>query len=277
LIDAWDPAVVLDAMVTDDLSAGNGATVFLASLLDHPSFTEQHRAQMTSVVLGGSSVPTAIAADAESRGIRAIRSYGLTEMPTVTGAGPDESSDGRTSTDGHALAGVEVRVVDDERTDLAPGAAGEIIARGPDLFSGYTDVTLTDEFLDADGWFATGDVGVLVDGWLTITDRKKDVIIRNGVNVSPAEVENALLRLPAIAEVAVVGRPDERTGERAVAFVRMRPGQPPLELDALQSHLAAVGLGRPKWPEEVRVVDDFPRTAAGKVKKFVLRDQLRHG
>ena len=79
-----------------------------------------------------------------------------------------------------------------------------------------------DEFLDPDGWFATGDIGVLEDGWLTITDRKKDMIIRNGVNISPAEVENALLQLPAIAEVAVVGRPDSRTGERAVAFLRMR-------------------------------------------------------
>ncbi len=149
------------------------------------------------------------------------------------------------------------------------------MARGPDLFSGYTDAALTDEFLDREGWFATGDIGVLDEGWLTITDRKKDVIIRNGVNVSPAEVENALLQLPAIAEVAVVGRPDARTGERAVAFVRTPPGVAPPDLDVVRTHLGAVGLGRPKWPEEVRIVDEFPRTAAGKVKKFVLRAQLR--
>ena len=167
---------------------------------------------MTSVVLGGSSVPTAIAADAEAHGIRAIRSYGLTEMPTVTGAAPDEPGARRTSTDGHGLAGVEIRIVGDDGTEAAPGDAGEIVTRGPDLFAGYTDDVLTHEFLDPDGWFATGDIGVLEDGWLTITDRKKDVIIRNGVNISPAEVENALLQLPAIAEVAVVGRPDSRTG-----------------------------------------------------------------
>jgi acyl-CoA synthetase len=217
LIDAWDPAVVLDAMLADDLSAGSGATVFLTSLLDHPSFTDDHLARMTSVVLGGSSVPTAIAAGAEARGIRAIRSYGLTEMPTVTGAAPDEPGAHRTSTDGHGLAGVELQIVAEGGTDVAPGEAGEILTRGPDLFAGYTDRALTAEYLDRDGWFATGDVGVLEGGWLTITDRTKDVIIRNGVNVSPAEVENALLQLPAIAEVAVVGRPDARTGERAVA------------------------------------------------------------
>ena len=275
LIDAWDPALVLDAMLTDDLSAGSGATVFLTSLLDHPSFTDDHRARMTSVVLGGSSVPTAIAADAEARGIRAIRSYGLTEMPTVTGAAPDEPGARRTSTDGHGLAGVEIRIVGDDGTEAAPGDAGEIVTRGPDLFAGYTDDALTHEFLDPDGWFATGDIGVLEDGWLTITDRKKDMIIRNGVNISPAEVENALLQLPAIAEVAVVGRPDSRTGERSVAFLRMRAGEAEPDLDVLRAHLETVGLGRPKWPEEVQLVDEFPRTAAGKVKKFELRAKLR--
>ena len=230
---------------------------------------------MTSVVLGGSSVPRTIATAAEAQGIRVVRSYGLTELPTVSGASPDEPGDLRTSTDGHGLPGVEIRIVTDDGTDAAPGEAGEIVARGPDLFSGYTDAVLTDEFLDRDGWFATGDIGVVNEGWLTITDRKKDVIIRNGVNVSPAEVENALLQLPAIAEVAVVGRPDAQTGERAVAIVRLRPGEDAPDLEAVRSHLATVGLGRPKWPEEVRVVEDFPRTAAGKVKKFVLRNELR--
>lgn len=275
LIDAWDPAVVLDAMLADDLSAGSGATVFLTSLLDHPAFTEEHRAKMASVVLGGSSVPTAVAARAEAQGIRPIRSYGLTEMPTVTGAAPDEPGRLRTSTDGHVLAGVELRLVDDTGADVVRGEPGEIVARGPDLFAGYTDSALTDEALDSEGWFWTGDVGVLDEGWLAITDRKKDVIIRNGVNVSPAEVENALLSLAGVAEVAVVGRPDPRTGERAVAVVRVHPGASPPDVDDVRAHLAEVGIGRPKWPEEVRVVDDFPRTAAGKVKKFVLRDALR--
>jgi acyl-CoA synthetase len=275
LIDAWDPDVVLDAVLTDDLSAGSGATVFLTSLVGHPAFSDDHRARMTSVVLGGSSVPRTIATEAEAQGIRVVRSYGLTEMPTVSGASPDEPGDLRTSTDGHALPGVEMRIVTDNGADAAPGEAGEIVARGPDLFSGYTDAVLTDEFLDRDGWFATGDIGVVDEGWLTITDRKKDVIIRNGVNVSPAEVENVLLQLPAIAEVAVVGRPDARTGERAVAIVRLRPGEDAPDLDAVRTHLATVGLGRPKWPEELRVVEEFPRTAAGKVKKFVLRNELR--
>ena len=116
-------------MLTDDLSAGSGATVFLTSLLGDPSFSDAHRARMTSVVLGGSSVPTTIAAAAEAQGIRVVRSYGLTELPTVSGASPDEPGELRTSTDGHGLPGVEIRIVTDDGTDAAPGEAGEIVAR----------------------------------------------------------------------------------------------------------------------------------------------------
>ena len=127
--------------------------MFLTSLLGHPAFSDDHRAQMTSVVLGGSSVPTTITTAAEAQGIRVVRSYGLTELPTVSSASPDEPGDLRTSTDGHALPGVEIRVVTDAGADAATGEAGEIVARGPDLFSGYTDAVLTDEFLDHNGWF----------------------------------------------------------------------------------------------------------------------------
>ena len=114
------------------------------------------------------------------------------------------------------------------------------------------------------------------DGYLTITDRVKDIIIRGGENVSAAEVEQLLAHMDGVAEVAVVAAPDERLGEHGCAFFRMQPGSGP-RLDELRAHLAAAGLARQKWPEEIRVVDELPRTPSGKVQKFVLRQRLRAG
>ena len=171
-----------------------------------------------------------------------------------------------------------MRTVDERGHDVEVGAPGEILTRGPDRFAGYTDPTLTDEAIDADGWFRTGDVGVLdAEGYLTITDRVKDIIIRGGENVSAAEVEQLLAHMPGVAEVAVVAAPDERLGEHGCAFFRMQPGNDPPDLDSVRAHLAAAGLARQKWPEELRVVDELPRTASGKVQKFVLRERLRAG
>jgi acyl-CoA synthetase (AMP-forming)/AMP-acid ligase II len=156
------------------------------------------------------------------------------------------------------------------------GVPGEIWSKGPDCFVGYTDPALTAAAFDADGWFATGDIGVLdADGYLAIVDRKKDIIIRGGENVSALEVEEQLLHLPDVAEVAVVAAPDARLGEHGCAFVRMQPGATAPSLDVLREHLARSGLARQKWPEEIRGIDEFPRTPSGKVQKFLLRQELR--
>jgi len=221
-------------------------------------------------------VPRAVAERARGLGISLVRMYGSTEHPSTTGATHDDPAEKRLNADGRALPGVELRIVDDAGRDLAPGTAGEIVSRGPDCFLGYSDPALTREAFDREGWFSTGDVGVLdEDGWLTITDRKKDVIIRGGENVSAVEVEELLARLPGVAEVAVVAAPDARLGEHACAFVRALPGAPAPDLAAIRSHLEAAGLARPKWPEELRLVEDFPRTPSGKVQKFALRQRLR--
>jgi len=231
---------------------------------------------MAHIGLGGSAVPAAVGDRATAMGISVVRMYGSTEHPSITGATHDEPVEKRTRTDGHLLPGVELRLVDDDGKEVPVGSPGEIVSRGPDCFMGYTDPALTAQCFDDEGWYSTGDVGVLdEDGYLAIVDRKKDIIIRGGENISALEVEELLLRLPGVAECAVVAAPDPRLGERGCAFVRLLPGTDAPSLDAVRTHLEAAGLARQKWPEDVRVVDDFPRTASGKIQKFVLRQRLR--
>jgi acyl-CoA synthetase (AMP-forming)/AMP-acid ligase II len=278
MTDVWDPAAVLRAMLEGKLSSGSGSPYFLTSLLDHPDFSPAHLEYLRFAILGGASVPLAVSERAEALGIAIARGYGSTEHPTVTACMHHEPRAKRLHTDGHALPGVELRLVDERGREVAPGEWGEVQSRGPDLFAGYTDAALSAAALDADGWFLSGDIGVLdADGYLTITDRKKDIIIRGGEKVSSAEVEDCLLRMPGVAEVAVVPVPDPRLGERGCAVVRLAADAPVPDLAALRAHLAREGLAKQKWPEELRLVDDFPRTPSGKIRKNLLREALRAG
>jgi acyl-CoA synthetase (AMP-forming)/AMP-acid ligase II len=269
LVDVWDPGTVLRLMRDEGLGMGGGAAYFLTSLLDHPDFTPEHLELMPFAGLGGSTVPVALTERATAMGMKVFRSYGSTEHPSITGCLITEPEVKRLTTDGHALPGVEIRLDPD---------TGEIASRGPDCCVGYTDPELTASAFDHDGWYRTGDVGVLDDdGYLTITDRVSDIIIRGGENISAQEVEELLLGIDGIAEVAVVAAPDERLGEHAAAVVRMLPGTSAPTLDEVRAHLAHAGLARQKTPESIHPVDDFPRTASGKIQKFRLRAQLRDG
>ena len=266
LIDVWDPGEVLRLMREEGLGMGGGATYFLTSLLDHPDFSPEHLALMPYAGLGGSTVPVAVTERATRLGIKVFRSYGSTEHPSITGCTVDDPEDKRLTTDGRPLPGVELRLEE----------GGEIVSRGPDCCLGYTDPELTASVFDDEGWYRTGDVGVLDgDGYLTITDRVSDIIIRGGENISAQEVEELMLGLDAIAEVSVVAAPDARLGERAAAVVRLRGEATAPSLEAVRDHLAAAGLARQKWPESLHVVDEFPRTPSGKVQKFKLRQLLR--
>jgi acyl-CoA synthetase (AMP-forming)/AMP-acid ligase II len=270
LIDSFDVDFLLDTAHTEGLAPGGGAAVFLSALIDHPNFTDELADRMRYVILGGSTVPEALVTKAAARGVTVLRSYGLTEHPTVsTGALTDDPAVLARS-DGRLLPGVEVEIRDGAGNALPVGSEGEIFTRGPDRCAGYLQSEMNSAF-DSEGWLATGDIGVLDSaGYLAITDRSKDLIIRNGVNIAPAEVENALLMYPDVAEVAVVGLPDDRTGERAVAVVVAHRGHA-ISLTALTDHLAALGVAKPKWPEELRLTDHLPRTASGKVRKNELR------
>jgi acyl-CoA synthetase (AMP-forming)/AMP-acid ligase II len=206
----------------------------------------------------------------------ATRSYGLTEHPTISGAWPDDPFQKRATTDGRLLSGVSVRLVDDGGRAVSPGEPGEIVCMGPELCQGYLDPEHTAAAFASDGWFHTGDIGVMdAEGYLAIVDRKKDVIIRGGENIASKEVEDILLRHPSVEEVAAVGWPDERLGERVGVFVRLRAGVRDLSLTEVSLHFAASGRATYKTPEHIVIVDDFPRTPAGKIRKPELRNQIR--
>ncbi len=265
LIDQWDPKQVLALMEREGVAIGGGPPYFFTSLLDHPDFTAEHLRHMKSAGLGGSTVPAAVTRRLDDLGIHVFRSYGSTEHPSVTGTPQDGPAEKRLLTDGCPRPGVEIRLGDD----------GEIFSRGPDLCLGYTDEALTVRAFDDDGWYRTGDVGVVdADGYLTITDRKADMIIRGGENISALEVEEVLLTMPAVAEAVVVSAPDDRLGERAAAVLRVRPGKAMPTLDEVREHFHAHGVASQKWPEELHEVDDYPRTASGKIQKTVVREDV---
>jgi len=265
LSDVWDAGRAMRLMDSHGLTIGGGAVIYMTSILDHPDFTPDRIRHMKYAGLGGAPVPAAVTTRLEDLGITVFRSYGSTEHPSITGCRHTAPPDKRLYTDGPVLPGVEVQLTEE----------GEILSRGPDLCLGYTDDALTAKVFDDEGWYHTGDIGLLDDdGYLSITDRKADIIIRGGENISAQEVEELLLQMDGVAEVAVVAAPDKRLGEHAAAVLRMRPGCPPPGLEAIKAHLEGAGLARQKWPEEAHAVADFPRTASGKVQKFVLRKNI---
>lgn len=219
LLDAWQPTHVVELMREFRLSAGTGAPVFLQSILDADGADDDIRALIGYAQLGGAPVPPALVRRADSLGIVVTRGYGCTEHPSVALGTADMPLEARATTDGIPPAGVDVRVVDDAGSEVTAGKPGELLTRGPDLFSGYTDPMLTLAAFTDDGWFRTGDIAVVsTDGTVSIVDRKKDIIIRSGMNISAAEVESALLEIAGIHDVAVIGLPDPRTQERVVAL-----------------------------------------------------------
>jgi cyclohexanecarboxylate-CoA ligase len=277
VMEVWDPVAGAELVETHRVTAGVGAPVYLMGLLDAAERDGRDLSSLMEYMTGAANVPPSLIERADAAGIRAYRCYGSSEHPTISCGVPDDPLAKRTSTDGRILAGSEVRLVDDAGGEVTPGTAGEIVCRGPEQFVGYRDPALNvDAYLD-DGWFRTGDVGVLdAEGFLTITDRKKDIIVRGGENISSKEVEDVLLLHPAVAEVAAIGAPDERLGERVAVFVVLREGHS-LELSDVQRHFADVGLARQKTPERLVLSAELPRTPAGKIQKFALRDRLPAG
>ena len=252
-----------------------GAPTMYQAILEHPDRDRYDLSSLRLAVTGAAAVPVELVRRMrdELTFQNVITAYGLTECTgTATACRADDDPETIATTSGRAIPDVEVRVVDDDGAEVPRGEPGEIVVRGYNVMQGYFDEPeQTAEAIDADGWLHTGDVGVMDErGYIDITDRKKDMYIRGGENVYPAEVEGMLVEHPAIAQAAVVGSPHERWGEVGVAFVIPRQGA---EVDPDEVVAWAKGrMANYKVPAEVRVVDALPLNASGKVLKFELRD-----
>jgi acyl-CoA synthetase (AMP-forming)/AMP-acid ligase II len=263
---------VFDAATTPERMAAHGPTIlgsatpfFLAYLATQRRHgTSQLFPGLRACTSGGAPVPGAVISEvAAGLGVPGItNAWGLTEFPVACSESPDLPDLG--STVGHPVHGVSVRLADD----------GELLLKGPQCFLGYADPSLDADAFDEDGWFRTGDLGAIGDdGRVRILGRIKDVIIRNAENISVLEVEEALHRHPAVAEAAVLGLPDPRTGERVCAVIVAEPGRD-VTLAALAEHCLAEGLARYKCPEQVHLVDALPRNSMGKILKNEIRAAL---
>ncbi len=276
LMPRWDPGEALRLMARERVTYMVGAPTFLRDLAHHPALSASDVSGFRLFSCGGADVdPTLVAEAAHRLGCVAKRVYGSTEFPTITTTGPDDPPARRVDSDGRPIGAAEIRLVDDDDAEVALGREGEILARGPECCLGYLDPALNAEVFTADGWFRTGDLGTVdAEGYLRITGRKKDIIIRKGENISARELEDLLAAHPAVAEAAVVGLPDATAGEIACAVLRLRRGADTPTLDEVTHHLLMRGLSKRKVPERLVVMDDLPRTASGKVLKRALRERL---
>jgi HIP---CoA ligase len=273
----FDVPAVLAHIAAERITVVPGPPTLYLSILDHPDRAGHDLSSLRLAVTGAAAVPVEmIRRMREELTFRTIvTAYGLTEScGTVSICRPDDDPETISHTSGRAIDGVEVRIVDDDGNEVPRGDAGEIVVRGFNVMVGYfEDEAATREAIDADGWLHTGDIGVMDErGYLQITDRKKDMFIVGGFNVYPAEVENAILGHPDVAQVAVVSAPDPRMGEVGVAFVVPRAGAS-VDADELLAWCAP-RMANYKVPRRAVVVDALPVNASGKVLKYELREQV---
>lgn len=255
-----------------------GATPFLADTVAALQAQGTTLPDLRYFLCGGAPVPEAPVRAAAAIGLRVLSIYGATESPPHTIVHPEDPLENSWLSDGRPLAGIEMRIVDADGRDVAPGQVGEQWSRGPNTFLGYLDEPgMTRSTLDAEGWVHSGDLArALPDGSVRIAGRLKDIIVRGGQNISVAEVENYLASHPAVQSVAVVGVPHPRLGETGCAVVVPRPGQAPT-LEDLTGFLAGQGVAKFKLPERLELWPSLPATPSGKIQKFLIRQQLAEG
>lgn len=279
LQDIWNPDEAALLIQDEAVTYTMGSTPFLADLTASPVVERADLSSLRTFVSSGAPIPSHLVERATRRlGARIISAWGMSENGSVTTTIPGDPDDRIFGTDGVALPGIEVRVVDADDKPLPPGTEGRLQCRGISMFLGYfrrPDLSVP----TADGWFDTGDLARMDrDGYIRITGRAKDIIIRGGENIPVVEIENIIYRHPAVWQVAIVGVPDERLGERACAFVVLREGES-LSFPELVAYLEQQKLARQYFPEFLEIIPQMPQTASGKIQKFQLRamakDRLR--
>jgi non-ribosomal peptide synthetase component E (peptide arylation enzyme) len=253
------------------------ATPFLTELAAAATSAGTRLPSLRFFACGGAAVPPDVipGANAAFQQCHAFRVFGASEVPLVTMGFPDANDEHLAATTDGAIVDYEVRIVDDADRDLPLGEEGEILARGPAMFMGYADEQQTREAITEDGYFRTGDIGCITpEGAVLITGRKKDLIIRGGENISAKEIEDVLHTHPAVQEATVVAMPHARLGEGICAYVIARNGSS-VDAPALAQHVQESGLAKQKTPERFEFVDDLPRTASGKIRKDLLRAEIK--
>jgi len=271
LMDRWGAAAALQTIARERVTYMVGAPTFLQDLVAQAEEVDGDTTSLRLFSCGGAPVSAALIRRARARlGCVAKRVYGSTEFPTITCTDAADAAEMGAETEGRAIAPGEVRIADARGRAVPAGAAGEVQARGPECCVGYADATLNGEAFTSDGWFRTGDLGHLdARGYLRITGRIKEIVIRKGEKFSLRELEDAIAAHPAVAEVAVIALPDAATGERVCAVVVLRGGAT-LTVAELSAGLAAAGLARQKHPEQLERVDALPRTDSGKLHRAAL-------
>jgi cyclohexanecarboxylate-CoA ligase len=273
-LDVWNAEVAAALVARERVTFTMGATPFLRDLSYVPG--RHDFSSLRVFISAGAPIPRPLVADARARlGCAISPGWGMTENGLVTCVGPRDPEDKVLATDGSPVRGMELAIVDADGRPAPPDTEGDLLVRGASQFVGYFKrPDFTRDSHTADGWFRTGDRGRIdADGYLSITGRTKDLIIRGGENIPVAEVEGVLFTHPKVAGVAIVGMPDARLGERACAFVIPKSGEPPT-LAELTAWLDRHQLARQKFPERLEVVDEFPMTPSGKVQKYRLRAMI---
>ena len=275
LMDQWDASQAATLIDAHRVSACGFTPFHLTGLLDAADRNGHDLSTLVSCLVGAAPVPPMLIERCAARGLKTFRCYGSTEHPTVTTGAPSDSLAKRLATEGRLMIGSEMRFVDDDGDDVTPGMDGEMVTRGPELFTGYFDSELNAAAVLPGGWYRSGDIGHFdADGFLVITDRKKDIIIRGGENISSREVEHMMLGDPAVLDVAVVAYPDTRMGEIVCAYVVAAPGKD-VTLESVRAYFARAGVARQKTPERIVLVSELPRNSTGKVLKNQLRARTR--
>jgi cyclohexanecarboxylate-CoA ligase len=272
LQDVWEPKRGVSLMARQGVTYTAASTPFLSDICDAVKAGAPRPASLRSFLCGGAPIPSVLIERAASElGIKVCSLWGMTEVLSGTLTEPSRASDKSPTTDGRALEGMEVRIVDFEGKPVPTGQSGRLLVRGCQMFIGYYKRPELKTF-DAGGWFDSGDLAYMdSEGYVRISGRLKDVLIRGGENVPVVEIENLLYKHPAVAAVAVVGYPDARLGERGCAFIVSKAGTT-IDLAAMQAYLAECKMAKQFWPERVELVTELPRTASGKIQKFKLRE-----
>ena len=271
LQDVWESKAGVRIMETEGSTFTAASTPFLADICDAVAGGQPRPKQLRSFLCGGAPIPPALIERAALElNLKVCSLWGMTECLSGTLTEPARAHDKSAQSDGRAIDGMEVRVVDEQGKQCAPGETGRLLVRGASMYFGYYKKPELNGF-DADGWFDSGDLARADDeGYIRINGRTKDIISRGGENIPVAEIENLLYQIAGVTSVALVAYPDQRLGERACAFVAMRPGLK-IDLIAVQNHLAQCKVAKQYWPEAVEQIDELPRTASGKIQKFLLK------